>query len=395
MSSHNVGSRASKPYVSLMEGRSIYEPEHQLYREQVRRFFAAELMPHIDQWEEEGMIPRELYRKAGSAGLLCPCTPEAYGGPGADFRYMCVVDEELGYTGQSSFTIQTHTDIISAYLEALGTEEQKKHWLPRMVRGETIGAIALTEPHAGSDLKAMRTSARLDGDEYVISGSKTFITNGINADLIIVACKTAPELGSKGVSLILVEGDRAGFRRGRRLKKMGMKASDTAELFFDDVRVPVSNLLGEENRGFAQVMHEIPRERLSIATIATASAQKAFDITVAYVKERQIFGKPLMDFQNTQFKLAELKTQLTAAWALIDQSITRQMAGTLTTDEAACAKLFTTELQCRMVDDCLQMHGGWGYMSEMPISRMYVDARVRRIAGGSSEVMKMLIARTL
>ncbi|RYX95460.1 MAG: acyl-CoA dehydrogenase [Comamonadaceae bacterium] len=378
-----------------MEGRPIYEPEHELYRQQVRRFFAEELMPHIDQWEEEGVIPRELYRKAGSAGLLCPCTPEAYGGPGADFKYMCVVDEELGYTGQSSFTIQTHTDIISAYLEALGTEAQKKHWLPRMVRGETIGAIALTEPHAGSDLKAMRTTARLEGGEYVISGSKTFITNGINADLIIVACKTAPELGAKGVSLILVEGDRPGFRRGRRLKKMGMKASDTAELFFDEVRVPASNLLGEENKGFAQVMHEIPRERLSIATIATASAQKAFDITVDYVRERQLFGKPLMDFQNTQFKLAELKTQLTAAWALIDQSITRQMAGTLTTDEAACAKLFTTELQCRMVDDCLQMHGGWGYMSEMPISRMYVDARVRRIAGGSSEVMKMLIARTL
>jgi long-chain-acyl-CoA dehydrogenase len=378
-----------------MEGRGIYEPEHELYRDQVRRFFAAELMPHIDKWEEEGVIPRELYRKAGSAGLLCPCTPEAYGGPGADFRYMCVVDEELGYTGQSSFTIQTHTDIISAYIEALGTEEQKLHWLPRMVRGETIGAIALTEPHAGSDLKAMRTTARQEDGEYVISGSKTFITNGINADLIIVACKTAPELGAKGVSLILVEGDRAGFRRGRRLIKMGMKASDTAELFFDEVRVPVSNLLGEENRGFAQVMHEIPRERLSIATIATASAQKAFDITVDYVKERQIFGKPLMDFQNTQFKLAELKTQLTAAWALVDQSINKQMAGTLTTDEAACAKLFTTELQCRMVDDCLQMHGGWGYMAEMPISRMYVDARVRRIAGGSSEVMKMLIARTL
>jgi acyl-CoA dehydrogenase len=389
-----MSSRHSKPYVSLMENRAIYAPEHQLYREQVRRFFDAEVMPNIAEWEKEGVTPRSVWRAAGKAGLLCPTIPPQYGGPGADFLYMCVVDEELGYTGQASFTIQTHTDIIAAYLEALGTEEQKLKWLPRMVLGETIGAIAMTEPHAGSDLKAMRTTARLEGDEYVINGSKTFITNGINADLIILACKTAPELGAKGVSLILVEGDRPGFRRGRRLEKMGMKASDTAELFFDDVRVPVANLLGEENRGFVQVMHEIPKERLSIATISMAAAQKAFDMTVQYVKDRQLFGKPLMDFQNTQFKLAELKTQLTAGWALVDQCIVQQMAHVLSTDQAACAKLFTTELQCRMVDDCLQLHGGWGYMSEMPISRMYVDARVRRIAGGSSEVMKMLIART-
>jgi long-chain-acyl-CoA dehydrogenase len=378
-----------------MENRAIYEPEHQLYRDQVRRFFESELIPNIATWEKEGITPRSLWLKAGAAGLLCPTIPTEYGGPGADFRYMCVVDEELGYTGQASFTIQTHTDIIAAYLEALGTEAQKRKWLPPMVRGEVIGAIALTEPHAGSDLKALRTSARREGDEYVINGSKTFITNGINSDLVIVACKTVPELGAKGVSLILVEGDRPGFQRGRRLEKMGMKASDTAELFFEDVRVPVSNLLGEENRGFAQVMHEIPKERLSIATIAMASAQKAFDMTVQYVKERQVFGKPLMDFQNTQFKLAELKTQLTAGWALVDQCIRQQMDHTLTSDQAACAKLFTTELQCRTVDECLQLHGGWGYMAEMPISRMYVDARVRRIAGGSSEVMKMLIARTL
>ena len=387
--------RKHTPAPPLMERRAIYEPEHELYRQQVRRFFADEVMPNIAQWEADGIVPREAYRKAGAAGLLCPCTPEQYGGAGADFRYMCVVDEELGYTGQASFTIQTHTDIISAYLESLGSEAQKQHWLPRMVRGETIGAIAMTEPHAGSDLKAMRTTARRDGDDYVISGSKTFITNGINADLVIVACKTAPELGAKGVSLILVEGDRPGFRRGRRLSKMGMKASDTAELFFDEVRVPVANLLGEENRGFAQLMHEIPRERLSIATVSMGAAQKAFDITVQYVKDRQVFGQPLMDFQNTQFKLAELKTQLHVAWAYLDQCIRRQMDDVLTTDEAACAKLFNTELQCRMVDDCLQMHGGWGYMAEMPISRMYVDARVRRIAGGSSEVMKMLIARGL
>ena len=379
----------------MMEGRALYEPEHELYRKQVRRFFDTEVVPHIADWEEAGITPRAVWRKAGEAGLSCPCIPTEYGGAGADFRYLCVVDEELGYTGQASFTIQTHTDIVSAYIEALGTKEQKQRWLPRMVTGELIGALALTEPHAGSDLKALRTTARRDGDEYVISGSKTFITNGINGDLIIVACKTAPEQGARGVSLIVVEGDRPGFRRGRRLQKMGMKASDTAELFFDDVRVPVANLLGEENRGFAQVMHEIPKERLSIATIATATTQKAFDITVAYVKERQIFGKPLVDFQNTQFKLAELKTQLRAAWAFIDQCIVKQMQGTLTTDEAASAKLFCTELQGRMIDEGLQLHGGWGYMSEMQISRMYVDGRVRRIAGGSSEVMKMLIARGL
>jgi acyl-CoA dehydrogenase len=326
---------------------------------------------------------------------LCPTLEEAYGGGGGDFRYLCIVDEELGYTGQNSFTIQTHTDIVAAYIEALGTHEQKTRWLPKMAAGELVGAIAMTEPQAGSDLKAITTSARRDGSDLVINGAKTFITNGINADLVIVVVKTAPELGRKGVSLVVVEADRPGFRRGKRLAKMGMKASDTAELFFDDVRVPAANMLGEENKGFTQVMHEIPKERLSIATVAMGASQKAFDLTVAYVKERKVFGKNLIDFQNTQFKLAELKTQLTVGWAHLDQCIARHMEGKLTSDEAAIAKLFNTELQCRMVDDCLQMHGGWGYMSEMPISRMYVDARVRRIAGGSSEVMKMLIARTL
>ena len=379
----------------MMEGRSIYKPEHELFRQSVRRFFAEELMPDIARWEEEGIIPKELWRKAGAAGLLCPTVSPEYGGAGGDFLYLCIVDEELGYTGQASFTIQTHTDIVAAYVEALGTEEQKQRWLPKMVAGEMIGAVAMTEPHAGSDLKAITTTARREGDEFVINGSKTFITNGINADLIIVVAKTAPELGSKGVSLIVVEGDRAGFRRGKRLKKMGMKASDTAELFFDDVRVPAANLLGEENRGFAQVMTEIPKERLSIATVALGATQKAFDTTVAYVKERKVFGKHLIEFQNTQFKLAELKAHLTVAWAHLDHCIARQLDHRLTSDEAAIAKLFNTELQCRMVDDCLQLHGGWGYMAEMPISRMYTDARVRRIAGGSSEIMKMLIARTL
>jgi acyl-CoA dehydrogenase len=379
----------------MMENRKIYEPEHELFRATVRKFFAAELMPNIGEWEKEGLIPKALWRKAGEAGLLCPTLEAEYGGAGGDFRYLCVVDEELGYTGQGSFTIQTHTDIVAAYIEALGSREQKKTWLPKMVTGEAIGAIAMSEPHAGSDLKAISTTAKRDGDAFIINGAKTFITNGINADLFIVVVKTAPELGPKGVSLMLVEADRPGFRRGKRLDKMGMKASDTAELFFDDVRVPASNLLGQENKGFSQVMSEIPKERLSIATVAMGASQKAFDITVAYVKERKVFGKNLIDFQNTQFKLAELKTQLTVAWAHLDHCIARYVDGKLTSDEAAIAKLFNTELQCRVVDECLQLHGGWGYMSEVPISRMYTDARVRRIAGGSSEVMKMLIARTL
>jgi alkylation response protein AidB-like acyl-CoA dehydrogenase len=336
-----------------------------------------------------------MWRKAGEAGLLCPTISADYGGAGADFRYLCVIDEELGYTGQASFTIQTHTDIVAAYVEKLGTAEQKARFLPGMVRGDIIGAVAMTEPGAGSDLKAIRTTARRDGDHYVVNGSKTYITNGINADLVITVVKTAPELGAKGVSLLLVETDRPGFSRGKRLKKMGMRASDTAELFYQDVRVPVTNLLGEENRGFAQVMGEIPKERLSIATIAMAASQKAFDMTVEFVKEREVFGQKLSEFENTQFRLAELRTQLAVGWAYLDQCIAKHMKATLTTDEAAMAKLFTTELQCRMIDECLQLHGGWGYMAESAIARMYVDGRVRRIAGGSSEVMKMLIARGL
>jgi acyl-CoA dehydrogenase len=379
----------------MMENRAIYGPEYEELRRNVRRFFAAEVMPNIDRWETDGIIPKSLWLRAGELGLLCPTVDPEYGGPGGDFLHLSIIDEELGYSGQASFTIQTHTDIVAAYVEALGTEEQKHRWLPRMVRGELIGAVAMTEPQAGSDLKAITTSARREGDHYVLKGAKTYITNGINADLIIVVCKTAPELGRKGVSLIVVEAPVAGFARGQRLKKMGMKASDTAELYFDDVRVPVENLLGTENAGFKQVMHEIPKERLSIATIAMAASQRAFDMTVDYVKQRMVFGKPLIEFQNTQFKLAELKTQLAVGWAHLDQCIAKHLRGELTSDEAAIAKLFNTELQCRVVDECLQLHGGWGYMAETPIARMYTDARVRRIAGGSSEIMKMLIARTL
>jgi len=379
----------------VIDGRAVYSAEHHAFRESIRKFLAAEVLPNLAAWEKVGHTPREFWTKCGANGFLCPMVPEAYGGPGGDFLHQSVICEELGYSGQMSTTLQTHSDLISAYIMALGTEEQKKHWLPKMVTGEVIGALAMTEPHAGSDLKAMRSSARREGDEFVINGSKTYITLGMHCDLVIVACKTSPEKGAKGVSLILVEATRPGFRRGRLLEKIGMKASDTAELFFDDVRVPVTNLLGSIDGGFGQIMAEIPKERLSIATCSMGFSQKAFDITKDWVRERHVFGKPLIEFQNTQFKLAELKTQLAAGWALLDAYIPRLMAGKLPSDEAAMAKLFTTELQCRMVDECLQLFGGAGYMADMPIGRMYVDARVRRIAGGSSEVMKMLIARNL
>lgn len=378
----------------MMHGRTIYEPEHEQFRDVVRKFFAAEILPNIAQWEKDEIVPREFWRKCGEMGLLCVTVPEEYGGPGADYLYASIIDEELGYTGQASVTLQVQSDIIAPYIMALGTEEQKKKFLPKMVTGEVIGGLCLTEPGTGSDLRGVKTKAVRDGDHYVISGAKTFITNGQNGDLFVVACQTG-EGDQKGISLILVEADREGFRRGRNLEKLGLKASDTSELFFDNVRVPVENLLGKENGGLAQVMKELPKERLAIATIAMANAQKAFDITLEYVRDRQAFGKPIFEFQNTQFKLADIRAQLGMGWAYVDQCIARFMKGELTGEEAAIAKLSMTEMQCKIIDDCLQMHGGWGYMWEMPIARMYADARIRRIGGGSSEIMKLIIGRAL
>ncbi|WP_233270624.1 acyl-CoA dehydrogenase family protein [Chachezhania sediminis] len=378
----------------MMSGRTIYQPEHEQFRDTCRKFFTAEILPNIAQWEKDEIVPRSFWRKAGEMGLLCVTVPEEYGGPGADYLYASIVDEELGYTGQASVTLQVQSDIIAPYILALGTEEQKQAWLPKMVTGEVIGGLCLTEPGTGSDVRNVRTRAVRDGDEYVINGSKTFITNGQNGDLFVVACQTGTG-DRKGISLILVEAIRDGFRRGRNLEKLGMKASDTSELFFEDVRVPVTNLLGVENGGLAQVMKELPKERLAIATIAMANAQKAFDITLDYVREREAFGKKIFEFQNTQFKLAEIRSQLAMGWAYLDQCIARFMKDELTGEEAAIAKYSTTEMQCRIIDDCLQMHGGWGYMWEMPISRMYADARVRRIGGGSSEIMKLVIGRAL
>ncbi len=379
-----------------MQNRSIYNSDHELFRENVRRFFRAELEPNIEQWEEEGVVPRSLWEKAAENGFLCCGVPEEYGGPGADFLYNMVLSEETGYAiGGASVGFSVQADIVAYYLLSAGTEEQKKYWLPKMVTAEKIAAIGMTEPGVGSDLKNLRTTAVREGDEYVINGQKTFITNGQNCDFVLVACTTDPSAGGRGISLIIVETDRAGFSRGRNLDKIGQKAADTSEMFFQDVRVPISNLVGEEGEGFRIMMRELPRERITIACRAQAEAQRAFDITTDYVKDRKAFGKAIFEFQNTQFTLADMKTNLEVGWAYLDQCIKKCDEGVLTPEEGAMAKLWTTENEGVVVDKCLQLFGGYGYMCEYPISRMYVDARVRRIYGGTSEIMKLVIGRSL
>lgn len=379
-----------------MQNRSIYNSDHELFRDNVRRFFRAELEPNIEQWEEESVVPRSLWEKAAENGFLCCGVPEEYGGPGADFLYNMVLSEETGYAiGGASVGFSVQADIVAYYLMSAGTEEQKKYWLPKMVTAEKIAAIGMTEPGVGSDLKNLRTTAVRDGDEYVINGQKTFITNGQNCDFVLVACSTDPDAGGRGISLIIVETDRAGFSRGRNLDKIGQKAADTSEMFFQDVRVPISNLVGEEGEGFRIMMRELPRERITIACRAQAEAQRAFDITRDYVKERKAFGKAIFEFQNTQFTLADMKTNLEVGWAYLDQCIKKCDEGVLTPEEGAMAKLWTTENEGVVVDKCLQLFGGYGYMREYPISRMYVDARVRRIYGGTSEIMKLVIGRSL
>jgi len=379
-----------------MQSRAIYSSEHELFRDNVRRFFRTELEPNIDQWEEQSVIPRSLWDKAAENGFLCCGVPEEYGGPGADFLYNMVLSEETGYAiGGASVGFSVQADIVAYYLMSAGTEEQKKCWLPKMVTAEKIAAIGMTEPGVGSDLKNLRTSAVREGDEYVINGQKTFITNGQNCDFVLVACTTDPSKGGRGISLIIVECDSPGFARGRNLDKIGQKAADTSEMFFQDVRVPVSNLVGGEGEGFRIMMRELPRERITIACRAQAEAQRAFDLTVAYTKERKAFGKAIAEFQNTQFVLADLKTSLEVGWAYLDQCIKKCDEGTLSPEEGAMAKLWTTENEGKVVDQCLQLFGGYGYMREYPISRMYVDARVRRIYGGTSEIMKLVIGRSL
>ncbi|MET1113066.1 MAG: acyl-CoA dehydrogenase family protein, partial [Allosphingosinicella sp.] len=367
--------------------RTAFTPEHDQFRDSVRRFFERELIPHLARWEEEGIIDRAFWTRAGEAGLLCPTVPEAYGGPGLDFGFNAVIDEELAYAG-STAGITLHSDIVADYLVAYGSEEQKKHWLPRMVSGETATAIAMTEPGAGSDLQGIRTTAKRDGNHYVLNGSKTYITNGQHADLVIVVAKTDPAAGAKGVSLILVEADREGYARGRNLDKIGFHSQDTSELFFNDVRVPITNCLGEEGSGFAYLMNQLPQERLSIACAAQAAAQRAFDEAVKFTKDRKAFGKTVFDFQNTKFTLADLAAKLPVGWAHLDGAILRHIAGELTAAEASAAKLWHTELQWEACDASLQLHGGAGYMNEYLIARRWRDARVTRIFGGTNENMK-------
>lgn len=377
--------------------RTAYSEDHEAFRQTVRRFMQEEVAPNAAKWEEAGIVDRALWPKAGALGLLCPTVPEQYGGLGLDFGYNAIVDEEAAYHGGVPLGFSLQSDIVVNYIVSYGSEEQKKHWLPRLVSGEAVTAIAMTEPGVGSDLQGIRTTARRDGNHYVINGQKTYITNGQNADLILVCAKTdtAIEPKWKGVSIILVEADREGFERGRNLDKIGQDAADTSELFFNDVRVPITNCLGEEGKGFIYLMSELPQERLSIAVSAQAAAQRAFDDTVAFVKDRKAFGKPVFDFQNTRFVLADLKAKLQVGWAHLDWALARHMKKALTPEEGAAAKLWHTELQWEVMDKCLQLHGGAGYMNEYPIARAWRGARVTRIFGGTNEIMKELIGRTL
>ena len=374
--------------------RSIYREDHEQFREQARRFFEREVVPHHAQWERDGIVPKEVWRKAGREGLLNPMLPEPYGG-GGDFGHAAVLLEEIARAGASGLGFPLHSDIVAPYIFAYGNKEQKDRWLPRMAAGELIGAIAMTEPGAGSDLKSVRTTAVRDGDHYVLNGSKTFITNGINSEIVIVVAKTAPELGAKGVSLIVVEDGTPGFSKGRKLEKIGLMAQDTSELFFDNVRVPVGNLLGEENLGFRYLMQELAQERLVVAVRAAASVETFLQKTVDYTRERKAFGQTVFEFQNTRFKLAEAKAQATMLRVFVDDCIALHLRRELTPERAAMVKLNATVLQNRLLDEFLQLHGGYGFMTEYVVGRAWADARVGRIYGGSDEIMKEIIARTL
>ena len=368
-----------------------------LLEEQARRFIAAEYAPQLESWSERGIYDRDVWTKAGAAGLLCPAIPEEYGGAGGTFAHEAVISRELSLAGFDSFGAPLHSGIVAPYILHYGTDEQKRRWLPRLATGELVAAIAMTEPGAGSDLQAVRTRAVRHGNGYVLNGAKTFISNGQHANLVVVVAKTDPAAGAKGISLMVVETDEVqGFRRGRKLKKLGFDAADTSELFFEEVALPAESLLGTvENQGFAQLMSELPQERLMVAVHAQAMMERALALTIDYVKQREAFGRKLLDFQNTQFVLAECKTEATVARAFVDQCVGRLIEGALDTVTASMAKYWVTDTEGKIVDRCLQLFGGYGYMDEYPISRMYRDSRVLRIYAGTNEIMKLVIARSL
>ena len=379
--------------------RTLFSPEHLAFRDSLRRFMAKEIAPFHEAWEDRGYVDRDVWNKAGANGFLCMSLPEEYGGAGADLLYSVIQFEELWAAGQTGIGWGLHSEIVAPYVLRYGTDEQKRNYLPKLASGEMIGAIAMSEPSAGSDLQAVRTSAVKQSDgSYVLNGSKTFITNGWHADLVIVVAKTDPAAGAKGTSLFLVERGMPGFEKGKRLKKLGLKAQDTSELFFNDVRLPADALLGgpaQEGRGFICLMEQLPWERLQIAIGAVAASQAAIDQTVAYVKERQVFGQPVAAFQNTRFTLAELQTEVQVAQVFVDKCIELLMAEKLDTATASMAKYWTSDLQCKVMDECVQLFGGYGYMWEYPVTRAYADARVQRIYGGTNEIMKEVITRAM
>lgn len=375
--------------------RGIFTAEHEQFRDTVRRFVVDELVPHHGEWEEAGVVPREVWRRAGEVGLLCPNVPEEYGGFGADWLYNVVIIEELARHGITGPGFMVHSEMVAPYIQAFGSEELKARILPKMVTGEIIGALGLTEPGAGSDVKEIRTRAVRQGDEYVLNGQKVYISNGQLCDVMVCASKTDPNAGAKGVSLIVLDTDQPGFKRGRNLDKIGLKAQDTSEIFLEDARAPLNHRLGEEGRGFAMMMTKLAQERLTQAVRSICVAEAAIEWTVDYTAQRKAFGHTIADFQNTQFVLADLAAEVLSARVFTDWCIQRFMAGELTGVEAAKVKLVVTNLHVKVVDQCLQFFGGYGYMTEYPIARAYIDARIVRIAGGAAEVMKQIIGRDL
>ncbi len=382
--------------VAPMIPRTLFNEDHEAFRQTVRRFFETEIAPFHEKWEEQQHIDRALWNKAGELGLLCATMPEQYGGAGVDRLYSVVLMEEQARAGDSASGFSLHSDIVANYINNFGSEEQKQSWLPRMATGDVVGAIAMTEPGTGSDLQSIKTTARLEGDEYVLNGSKIFITNGYLCDMAVVVARTGdPSQGAQSISLLIVEADRAGFTKGKPLKKVGMRGQDTCELFFDNVRVPKNNLLGMEGMGFIMLMKELAWERMMIAIMCASGAEYALATTVDYVKQRKAFGKPVAAFQNTRFKLAEMRSEIQIARVFVDRCLEQVLKNELSVEAACAAKYWVSDLLSKVVDECVQLHGGYGYMLEYPIARAYIDTRANRIYGGTNEIMKELISRSI